>query len=145
MQRSLSISLSCFFGGLIGSLVSLEFATLLTTPGALALGMLVGGLVGYASVDFSHLRQGVTRAWHETINWRPKQGQLQAALAMFCGSLMLLLTVESALLFLFLLFSSEARDSMVSTLCIVGEFSLGGALPFFLITLMVNEEKKLQE
>ncbi len=73
MQRDFwSLILACGFGAFVGAFVSLEIAEYFQYGRYFwGLGVIIGGLFGYVSVDPSELRSGVALAYKRTIAWRP--------------------------------------------------------------------------
>ncbi|MBI2465932.1 MAG: hypothetical protein HYV66_01730 [Candidatus Sungbacteria bacterium] len=73
MQRDFwSLVLACGFGALVGVFVSLEITEHFQYGRYFwGIGAVLGGLVGYVSVDFSDFREGLILAYRRTIAWRP--------------------------------------------------------------------------
>jgi hypothetical protein len=81
-RKSYSTAIACGFGAFIGGLVANQFASHLPFLDSLAgfVGMLVGGFVGYITIDFREICTAIPRAWSKTINWRPYRPFWVAAL-----------------------------------------------------------------
>lgn len=72
MKREwVSIGLACGVGALIGALTALELKGSVAPDAAAMIGMIVGSLIGYITIDFQRFRAGVGHAYQETLAWRP--------------------------------------------------------------------------
>lgn len=66
------VVLASAFGAFVGAFVALEISSRFEYGRYFwGLGVIVGGLAGYVSVDFAELREGVALAYRRTITWRP--------------------------------------------------------------------------
>ncbi len=85
MQRDFwSLILACGFGAFVGAFVSLEIAEYFQYGRYFwGFGVIIGGLFGYVSVDFSDFREGLVLAYKRTVAWRPNWAILGTSFLFF--------------------------------------------------------------